>query len=164
MSEERHDKRSEQRARRMLTTLCEGGLKLASAESCTGGLIAALVTDIEGCSHAFERGFVVYSDDAKHDLLGVPRAILEEQGAVSEDAARAMAEGALQRSGADLAISVTGYAGPTEDGGTEGDVHFALARTGETQHRFERFGPRGRDVIRQCCVDTVLEMLESAVS
>lgn len=151
------------RARQVLERICDQDLSLSTAESCTGGLVAALVTDIEGCSHAFERGFVVYSDDAKHDMLGVPREVLEICGAVSKEAAVAMAEGALHRSRADVAVSVTGFAGPAGDQGTEGHVHFALARSGAaTEHREEAFGAIGRDAIRHRCLETVLEMLESS--
>ncbi len=88
------------------------GLRLATAESCTGGLIAALLTEIPGSSDVFERGFVTYSNEAKMELLGVPREIIDTHGAVSEACARAMAEGALRHSRADIAVSVTGIAGP----------------------------------------------------
>ncbi|AJE45786.1 CinA family protein [Celeribacter indicus] len=153
------------RTRRVLIRICDRGLKLTTAESCTGGLIAALVTDIEGCSHAFERGFVVYTDAAKHEVLGVSREMLRRCGAVSAAVAIAMAEGALHRSDADIAVSVTGYAGPSAEGGEEGRVHFALARQdGETLHREEGFGPLGRDPIRQRCLETVLDMLEDIVA
>ena len=84
----------DQLAKAVLKTACDRDLRLASAESCTGGLLASLLTDIPGCSHAFERGFVVYTDEAKNELLGVPKAILETDGAVSEAAARALAAGA----------------------------------------------------------------------
>ncbi len=152
------------RARAVLEKVCEKELRLCTAESCTGGLVAALFTDIEGCSHAFERGFVTYSEDAKDELLGVGADILDRHGAVSRPAAVAMAEGALSRARADIAISVTGYAGPSGDGGREGDVHFALARSGaDTVHRKEAFGPLGRDAIRHKCLLTVLDMLEDAV-
>ena len=91
-------------------------LTIASAESCTGGLIAACLTEISGASNVFARGIVTYADDAKIELLGVPGGLIDKVGAVSEEVARAMAEGALERAGADLAISVTGIAGP--GGGT----------------------------------------------
>lgn len=154
-----------ERAKKVLGRACDAGLKLATAESCTGGLVAALVTDIEGCSHAFERGFVVYTDAAKHELLGVATDLLETRGAVSREVAIAMAEGALKRSGADIAVSVTGYAGPGGGSGEEGLVHFALARAGAaTLHREERFGAIGRDPVRQHCLETVLAMLETVVA
>jgi nicotinamide-nucleotide amidase len=152
------------RAERVLQAICDREFKLATAESCTGGLVAALVTDIEGCSHAFERGYVTYTDDAKHELLGVARQALRDCGAVSSEVAIAMAEGALERSRADLAVSVTGFAGPAGEGQEEGRVHFGLAqRGGETLHRMERFGPIGRDPIRQRCLETVMDMLEGAL-
>ncbi|WP_417525250.1 CinA family protein [Marinovum sp.] len=151
------------RARRVLERVCDEELRLSTAESCTGGLVAALFTDIEGCSHAFERGLVVYSAEAKHEMLGVPAEVLDTCRAVSREAAVAMAEGALARSQADLAVSVTGFAGPAGDEGTEGHVHFALARSGvATEHREEAFGAIGRDAIRHRCLETVLEMLESS--
>jgi nicotinamide-nucleotide amidase len=105
-------------------------LKLATAESCTGGLIAALITEIPGSSVVLERGFVTYSNAAKQDMLGVSRSLLEQYGAVSREVAEAMAEGALTHSRADVAISVTGIAGP--DGGSTqkptGLVHFCLLK------------------------------------
>ena len=127
-------------AREALRLATEKNLLLATAESCTGGLIAATMTEIAGCSSAFERGYVTYSNDAKMECLGVPAAVLEAHGAVSEATARAMAEGALARSRADAAVAVTGVAGP--DGGTPekpvGLVHLAAARHGRpTLHRVE---------------------------
>lgn len=108
------------------------GLTVAAAESCTGGWIAKCITDIAGSSEWFDRGFVTYSDEAKMELLGVSRSVLAEHGAVSEDAVRAMTEGALERSRADLAVSVSGVAGP--GGGTEekpvGTVWFCWQRRG----------------------------------
>src|SRR5436309_11683435 len=90
-------------AQAVLSRACDRKLKLVTAESCTGGLLASLLTDVPGMSHAFERGFVTYTHDAKHEMLGVPREVLETRGAVSEACARAMAEGALARSRGDLA-------------------------------------------------------------
>src|SRR6185295_3718546 len=107
-----------------MRSICDQGLKLASAESCTGGMLAALLTDIEGCGHGFDRGFVTYSKDAKHELLGIDRGMLDHNDAVSEAVARAMAEGALGRSDADLSVGVTGFAGPGGPGQEEGLVHF----------------------------------------
>ena len=121
-----------ERAAALLTLCRERGLKLATAESCTGGLVAGLLTEIAGSSAVVERGFVVYSNLAKQEMLGVPEATLLRWGAVSAATARAMAEGALAHSAADLAVAVTGIAGP--DGGTAekpvGLVHFAAARRG----------------------------------
>src|SRR5687767_11469157 len=96
--------------------LCDLGLSISTAESCTGGMLAALLTDIEGAGHGFERGFVTYSKQAKHDLLGIDSGMLDRNDAVSEPVSRAMAEGALARSNADIAIGVTGFAGPAGDG------------------------------------------------
>ena len=95
---------------KVLEEACRRELMLATAESCTGGLLASLLTDVPGCSHAFERGFVTYSEEAKRDLLGVPAQVLKEDGAVSERCAVAMADGALANSKADIAIAVTGFA------------------------------------------------------
>lgn len=149
---------------RLLAGACDRELRIAAAESCTGGLLASLLTDVEGCSHAFERGFVTYTDDAKREMLGVGQDLLDGPGAVSEAVARAMAEGALARSRADLAVSVTGYAGPSGDGGEEGLVHFAVAREGRpTAHREARFGAIGRGPIRVACVGVAVEMLEEAL-
>jgi nicotinamide-nucleotide amidase len=149
-----------------LLTLCRNrGLKLATAESCTGGLVAGLLTEIPGSSAVVERGFVVYSNLAKQEMLGVPEATLLRWGAVSEGTARAMAEGALAHSAADLAVAVTGVAGP--DGGTTekpvGLVHFAAARRGGESNALERrFGPLSRGAIRLAAVETALQMLEAA--
>jgi nicotinamide-nucleotide amidase len=140
-------------------------LMVATAESCTGGLIAGILTEIPGSSNVLERGFVVYSYAAKEELLGVPAATLEGHGAVSEETARAMAEGALSASRADVAVSVTGIAGP--DGGTAakpvGLVHFACARRGmPTIAREERFGDIGRDAVRLASVSVGLDLLAAA--
>jgi len=149
-----------------LLTLCRNrGLKLATAESCTGGLVAGLLTEIAGSSAVVERGFVVYSNLAKQEMLGVPEETLVRWGAVSDATARAMAEGALAHSAADLAVAVTGIAGP--DGGTAtkpvGLVHFAAARRGGEPNGLERrFGPLSRGAIRLAAVETALEMLEAA--
>ncbi len=140
------------------------GLKLATAESCTGGLLASLLTDIDGYGHVFERGFVTYGDQAKCDLLGLARKQIEDCGAVSREVAVAMAEGAVQRSAAQVAVAITGFAGPAGDGDEEGLVHFACARAGRpTAHREAHFGPRGRGAIRLRAVRTALELLEMAL-
>lgn len=138
-------------------------LKIATAESCTGGLIIALLTEIPGSSDVVERGFVTYSNQAKRDLLGVPGDLIADFGAVSEPVARAMAEGALTYSRADLSVSVTGVAGP--GGGTAmkpvGHVHFAAARTGRSIiHEQHRFGAIGRAEIRLKAVETALALLQ----
>jgi len=154
-----------ERAAALLTLCRERGLKLATAESCTGGLVAGLLTEIAGSSAVVERGFVVYSNLAKQEMLGVPEETLVRWGAVSDATARAMAEGALAHSAADLAVAVTGIAGP--DGGTAtkpvGLVHFAAARRGGEPNGLERrFGPLSRGAIRLAAVETALEMLEAA--
>ncbi|MDO5759303.1 MAG: CinA family protein [Rhodobacterales bacterium] len=143
---------------------CERGWSISTAESCTGGLFAALLTDIEGCSHAFDRGFVVYTEKAKVDLLGLDAGLLKQEGAVSAEVAIAMAEGAMEHSDADIVLAVTGFAGPAEKDEEEGRVHFALARRGGgTRHLFKHFGPRGRETIRQLSLVTLLGLLEEAL-
>ena len=153
------------RAATLLMRCRAAGLKIATAESCTGGLVAGLLTEIAGSSAVVERGFVVYSNEAKQDLLGVPAETLAERGAVSEATACAMAKGALAASRADLAVAVTGIAGP--DGGTAekpvGLVWFASARRGApTVAREERFGAIGRAGVRLASVRVALDMLEAA--
>lgn len=140
-------------------------LTIATAESCTGGLVAAALTEVPGSSAAMDRGFVTYSNPAKTKLLGVSAALLAKHGAVSEQAARAMAEGALDEAGTSLSIAVTGVAGP--DGGTAekpvGLVHFAAARRGGvTLHRERRFGDVGRSEIRRKSVIEALTLLAEA--
>jgi nicotinamide-nucleotide amidase len=142
------------------------GLKIATAESCTGGLVAALLTEIPGSSAVFERGFVTYSNAAKHELLHVPLETLQAHGAVSEATARAMALGGLAASKAQVAVSITGIAGP--DGGTAekpvGLVHFARSGPGHAiVARERRFGDLGRSGIRMASVEEALELLERAV-
>jgi nicotinamide-nucleotide amidase len=146
-------------AKFVLGHACEHDLKLATAESCTGGLLASLLTDMPGQSHAFDRGFVVYTHEAKHEMLGVPEDVLEDDGAVSERCARAMAEGALAHSDADVAVSITGFTegGPGQPAGL---VHFACARTGRpTTHRELRYGDVGRAEVRVKALETALEMM-----
>jgi nicotinamide-nucleotide amidase len=143
------------------------GILVATAESCTGGLVAAALTDIAGSSAVFERGFVTYSNEAKRELLGVPLALIERHGAVSAEVARAMAAGALAASRADLAVSVTGVAGPS--GGTSekpvGLVFFAFARRGKATCTERRvFSGGGRAYIRAKSVETALAMLLQGMS
>lgn len=139
---------------------------LATAESCTGGLIAGLFTEIPGSSDVIDRGFVTYSDPAKCELLGVSAEILARHGSVSREAALAMADGALVRSKAHLSIAVTGVAGP--GGGSAlkpvGLVHLALARTGgATQHMERRFGDLGRGPVRIATVEAALDMIAQSL-
>lgn len=150
-------------AKRVLDLCRTRGLKLATAESCTGGLVAAALTDIAGSSDVFERGFVTYSNEAKEAMLGVRTATLLNQGAVSREAAEEMAKGALRYSQADLAVAITGIAGP--GGGTAdkpvGLVHFAAAaRDGHHFHREQRYGDIGRAEVRRKSVGEALAMLE----
>lgn len=141
--------------------LTASGIMFASAESCTGGMIASAVTDIAGSSAVLDRAFVTYSNEAKHEMLGVDMAMIDKQGAVSEAVAAAMADGALMRSNADIAVAVTGIAGP--GGGSDikpvGLVWFACAATGAstlvTSHQFDN---QGRDFIRYHAAMFALEM------
>src|SRR5262245_50496376 len=138
------------------------GVTIVTAESCTGGLLAAAITSVAGSSDVFERGFVTYSNVSKSEMLGVPVWLIERHGAVSEDVARAMAGGALTHSRATLAIAITGIAGP--DGGTEekpvGLVHFAAGRR-ETEITHERvmFGDLGRTKVQREAVAYALALL-----
>jgi nicotinamide-nucleotide amidase len=141
------------------------GLKIATAESCTGGMVAAALTDVAGSSDVFERGFVTYSNAAKVEMLGVSPETLAAHGAVSEPVARAMAEGALVYSAAEMAVSITGIAGP---GGSEfkpeGRVCFGLARKGrETQVETVEFGALGRAKVRAAARDHALDLLLRAM-
>jgi nicotinamide-nucleotide amidase len=149
-------------ATEIIETCTRLGLTVVTAESCTGGLIAALLTEVPGSSLVIERGLVTYSNAAKTDLLAVPLATIERDGAVSESVARAMAEGALARSTADLAVAVTGIAGP--GGGTAekpvGLVHFGALRRGrETRHARHIFPDLGRSAIRLAAAREALIML-----
>lgn len=152
------------KAEHVLTLACQRELTIATAESCTGGMLAALLTDIPHCSHAFERGFVVYSPEAKCELLSIVREKIESCGAVSKEVAIDMALGALRASHANIALSVTGFAGPGSAGDEEGLVHLACARRNSpTDHREEHFGAIGRAAIRRATIAVALDMLERAV-
>jgi nicotinamide-nucleotide amidase len=146
---------------------CAGrGLHVATAESCTGGLVAALLTEVPGSSAVVEAGFVTYSNEAKAAMLGVRADLLDAHGAVSEAVARAMAEGTLARSRADIAVAITGIAGPGGATATKpvGLVHFGLAlRSGVTRHLERRYGDLGRSIVRARSVEDALGMLERAV-
>jgi nicotinamide-nucleotide amidase len=149
--------------KQLVRELDKRGLWVATAESCTGGLVAAAFTSVPGASDVFERGFVTYSNDAKTEQLGVGKDVIAKHGAVSKKVAIAMAEGALRRSRADIAVSVTGVAGP--GGGTArkpvGLVHFACAMRGrETKHTFKLFKNMTRDQVRQSGVDVALSLLQ----
>jgi nicotinamide-nucleotide amidase len=149
----------------LLRALGQKRWKVATAESCTGGLVAGAITEIAGSSEIFDRGFVTYSNTAKTELLGVPVALIEKHGAVSEQVARAMAEGALRNSHADVAVAVTGIAGPG-GGSVEkpvGLVHFACATKSETQHIEKRFGALSRTDIRAAAVAVALQLVLDAV-
>jgi nicotinamide-nucleotide amidase len=142
-------------------------VKIATAESCTGGLIAGLLTEIPGSSATLERGFIVYSNRAKEELLGVPGDLIADAGAVSEPVVRMMAEGALRESRANLAVAVTGVAGP--GGGTAlkpvGLVHLAVARENRPVfHQVMRFGEIGRQEVRRQTIITALEMVRSMIN
>jgi len=151
-----------------LLDLCRSrGLMVATAESCTGGLIAGCLTEVAGSSAVVDCGFVTYSNEAKTELVAVPTELLLQHGAVSEPVARAMAEGALERSNAQLAVAVTGVAGP--GGGTEhkpvGLVHLAVAsQFGPTVHQRMLYGDIGRSAIRRATIITAFDMLGQAAT
>jgi len=156
----------ESQAEQLLALCRSKGLRIATAESCTGGLIAGLLTAVPGSSDVVERGFVTYTNESKQQMLGVPERLFEQVGAVSEQVARAMADGVLAHSEANLAVSVTGVAGP--GGGTEtkpvGLVHMAVAvKVGETRH--QRYVFEGdRAAVRLASVEAAIRMLSEAAS
>jgi nicotinamide-nucleotide amidase len=157
------DARLREAAKRVLELCRARGLHVATAESCTGGLVAAALTEIPGSSDVVDRGFVTYSDDAKRAMLGVPMATLKRHGAVSAQTAKAMAAGALKNSRADLAVSITGIAGP--GGGSKqkpvGLVYFAAAsRDGRRIARKRLYGAIGRRRVRLHSVAEALALLE----
>ncbi|MEL6569529.1 MAG: CinA family protein [Pseudomonadota bacterium] len=142
-------------------------LKIATAESCTGGLLGGLFTEIAGSSDVFERGFVTYSNRAKADVLGVAGDILADYGAVSEPVARMMAEGALEQSRANISIAITGIAGP--GGGTPmkpvGTVHFGCARENRAViHEMRQFGDIGRSEVRRLSLDVALDLIAQQIA
>jgi nicotinamide-nucleotide amidase len=155
----------ETRAGKIIRLYSERGLKIVTAESCTGGLVAGALTAIAGSSAVLERGFVTYSNEAKIELLSVPAELIASVGAVSAETAAAMVFGALAHSHADIAVSVTGIAGP--GGGSAekpvGVVHFACAaRDGRPKLVEKRFGDIGRAEVRQKSVDVALDLLAEA--
>jgi nicotinamide-nucleotide amidase len=153
----------EQKAQAIITDFTARGLKLATAESCTGGLIAGALTEIAGSSSVVDRGFVTYSNDAKIAMLGVRPETLAAHGAVSRETALEMARGAVSHSAADIAVAVTGIAGPSGGSAEKpvGLVHLAAAgRNGALLHREMRYGDLGRDGVRLASVRTALALLE----
>lgn len=154
-------------AQRLVMEYTRLGLMVATAESCTGGMIAAAITDIAGSSAVLDRGFVTYSNEAKQQMIGVSTETLAAHGAVSRQTAIEMARGALSRSNADRSVAVTGIAGPG-GGSVEkpvGLVHLALARTsGDTRHHELRFGDLGRERVRHETVTRALEALLDEVT
>jgi nicotinamide-nucleotide amidase len=154
-----------QRAAALLKRYEAEGLRIVTAESCTGGLVAALLTEVPGSSAVVERGLVTYSNEAKTEMLGVAADVIAQHGAVSEPVARAMAEGALGRSRADVAVSITGIAGP--GGGTAtkpvGLVHFAVATRAKTTALERRYGDLGRAIVREKAVEDALALLAAAI-
>jgi nicotinamide-nucleotide amidase len=156
-----------QAAARLIDLLRESKLRLATAESCTGGLMAAALTEVPGASHVFACGFVTYANAAKSAHLGVPEAVIARHGAVSREVALLMAKGALLRAPADVAVAVTGIAGP--GGGSAekpvGLVHIAAARMGgATRHKECRFGDIGRQAIRLESVAAAFALAEALLS
>lgn len=155
------DERLADLARSLLEVARRAGVRIATAESCTGGLVAAALTEIPGSSDVVERGFVTYSNAAKAQLLGVPVEMLQSYGAVSEPVCRAMADGALKNAAAELAVSVTGIAGPTADG-TEKPVGLVFVGTAmrDRPTRVERFLFKGdRRAVRRQSVERALSMM-----
>ena len=148
-------------ARDVVAASIRRGILLATAESCTGGLVAGALTAVPGSSAALDRGFVTYSNAAKSGMIGVPADLIAAHGAVSEAVARAMAEGAVANSDATLAVSITGIAGP--GGGSAekpvGLVHFTVHDASGTVHAEHRFGDLGREAIRLASVRAALELL-----
>lgn len=151
--------------REILAAARARGWRIATAESCTGGLVSGALTDIAGSSDVFDRGFVTYSYPAKIAMLGVSQAMLAAEGAVSEPVARAMAEGALAASEAQLAVAVTGVAGPgASEAKPEGLVWFAVATARGTRAARRDFGPLGRAEVRTRSVEFALELLRQELA
>ncbi len=154
------------RAASIIRSYTQQGLMIATAESCTGGLVSALLTEVAGSSSVVERGFVTYSNEAKQEAIGVDPALLRAHGAVSEEVARAMAQGALAASRADISVAITGIAGPGGGSAAKpvGLVHLASARRGgDVRHVERRYGDLGRTEIRLAALDDALALLEEAV-
>jgi nicotinamide-nucleotide amidase len=152
-------------AREILAAARARRWRIATAESCTGGLVSGALTDVAGSSDVFDRGFVTYSYPAKIAMLGVSQAMLAAEGAVSEPVARAMAEGALAASEAQLAVAVTGVAGPgASEAKPEGLVWFAVATSRGTRASRRDFGPLGRAEVRARSVEFALELLRQELA
>ena len=153
----------QQQAAALLAAARARGLKIATAESCTGGLVSALLTEIAGSSDVFERGFVTYSNDAKMELLGVPEELLKAHGAVSAPVAQAMAEGALRHARAQVSVAITGIAGPGGGSAAKpvGLVYIAASNGLETRVQEHRFGDGGRAQVRSAAMTAALRLLES---
>jgi nicotinamide-nucleotide amidase len=140
-------------------------VSVATAESCTGGLLASLLTDLRGLGKWFDRGFVVYTEKAKQEMLGVDPMTIEREGVVSEAVAKELARNALERSDAGIAVGITGFAGPGGPDDETGRVHLAVSsRSGRLIHRECHFGDCGRDKTRALAAGAALEMLETALS
>jgi nicotinamide-nucleotide amidase len=154
----------EERAAAVLSKAHHRKLSIVTAESCTGGALAALLTDVEGLSHVLDRGYVVYTDEAKQECLGVDGALIEEFKPVSEAVAAAMAQGGLRRSLADIAIAITGNAGPAGPDDEEGLVFIAVAsRDGQCLPEEHHFGSVGRSRVRMCALNAALDLLEVSI-
>jgi nicotinamide-nucleotide amidase len=153
-------------ANKIVEFLSAKGLSITTAESCTAGLIAGALTGVPGSSAVFYGGFITYSNEAKHQMIGVPRRLIEDYGAVSAQVARAMADGARNTARTDYAIAVTGIAGP--GGGSDkkpvGLVYLAFASSEETTVVEKNFGPLARDEIRSKSVDAALELIYATIS
>lgn len=148
----------------ILKVLSAQNWTLATAESCTGGLLSSLFTDVAGHSHVFLAGYVTYANRAKTDMLGIPADLIAAQGAVSKPVALAMAEGALARSGSTVALAITGYAGAAPAGEEAGLVHFACARQGKPSvHQEAHFGDQGRGQTRLLCIRTAVKLVHQLV-
>ena len=146
-------------ATQLIALLKKHNKKITTVESCTGGLVAGAITAVSGSSEVFETGLVTYSNAAKTALVGVPEVLFPQYGAVSQEVAFAMAEGALKTAGADIALSVTGIAGPTGGSAEKpvGMVCFGLSHTGQTRTRTQQFGNIGRDNVREKSVAYALQ-------
>jgi nicotinamide-nucleotide amidase len=154
------------KAQLVMAACISRNVMLTTAESCTGGMISTAITQIAGSSQVFERGFVTYTNTAKSDMLGIPESLIEQHGAVSQQVAEAMAEGALSMSMATIGVSVTGIAGPSGGSATKpvGLVHIACAYEGhETRHHRNVFSG-DRDSVRQQSVEAALDMVLAALA